>query len=96
VCLALQVSLPRHKSRHVGTGTGKGVASIRQARDIDVTSAISDARVGKSVIRFKTDGSNDVLVVIDGGNNDYPDPARRGREGSKAVLNAFEIKQIKR
>ena len=41
-------------------------------------------------------GSNDVLVVIDGGNNDYPDPARPGREGSKAVLNAFEIKQLAR
>jgi len=88
--------LPGYRGWDIGTGTGKGVASIRQARDIDVTSAISDARIGKSVIRFKTDGSNDVLVVIDGGNNDYPDPARPGREGSKAILNAFEINQIKR
>ena len=30
---------------------------------------LGDAGLGKSVIRFKTDGSNDVLVVIDGGNN---------------------------
>jgi hypothetical protein len=88
--------LPGYRGWDIGTGTGKGVASIREARDIDVTSVTSDDKVGKSVIRFKTDGSNDVLVVIDGGNNDYPDPARRGREGSKAVLNAFEIKQINR
>jgi len=85
--------LPGSRGWDIGTGTGKGVTSIRQARDIDVTSTTSDAGVGKSVIRFKTDGSNDVLVVIDGGNNDCPDPARPGREGSKAVLNAFEIKQ---
>lgn len=77
----------------IGLGTGKGVRSIRQDRDIDVTSATEDANVGRSVVRFMTDGSNDVLVVIDGGDNEYPDPARRGREGSKAVLNAFEINQ---
>ena len=39
--------------------------------------------------------SNDVLVIIAGGDNQYPDPARNRREGHKAVLNAFEIKQIK-
>ena len=88
--------LPGYRGWDIGTGAGKGVASIQEARDIDVTSVTSDAKVGKSVIRFKTDGSNDVLVVIDGGDNDYPDPARRGREGSKAILNAFEIKQIRR
>ena len=49
------------------------------------------AEVGRSVIRFRTDGTNDVLVIIDGGDNEYPDPARPGREGSKAVLNAFEL-----
>ena len=86
--------LPGYRGWDIGTGTGKGVMSIREAGNIDVTSVTSDAKVAKSLIRFKTDGSNDVLVVIDGGNNDYPDPARRGREGSKAVLNAFEIIQI--
>jgi acetyl esterase/lipase len=88
--------LPGYRGWDIGTGTGKGVTSIQEDRDIDVTSVTADAKVGRSVIRFKTDGSNDVLVIIDGGNNDYPDPARRGREGSKAVLNALEIKQIKR
>ncbi len=87
--------LSGYRGWDIGTGTGTGVISIREARDIDVTSTTSDAEVGTSVIRFKTDGSNDVLVIIDGGNNDYPDPARPGREGSKAVLNAFEIKQIR-
>jgi hypothetical protein len=85
--------LPGYRGWDIGTGTGKGVTSILEASDIDVTSTTSDTNVGKSVIRFKTDGSNDVLVIIDGGNNQYPDPARRGREGSKAVLNAFEIKR---
>ncbi|MBC8218104.1 MAG: exo-alpha-sialidase, partial [Planctomycetes bacterium] len=88
--------LPGYRGWDIGTGTGKGVVSIREAHDIDVTGVTSDAKVAKSLILFKTDGSNDVLVVIDGGNNDYPDPARPGREGSKAVLNAFEIKQTKR
>jgi hypothetical protein len=55
--------LPGYNGWDIGTGTGKGVASIREARDIDVTSAISDARVGKSVIRFKTDGSNDASTT---------------------------------
>ena len=77
----------------MGFGTGKGVTSIADARDVDVSSVVADTTLGKSVIRFKTDGTNDVLVIIDGGNNDYPDPARKGREGSKAVLNAFEIEQ---
>ena len=79
----------------MGTGTGKGVTPITDARNVDVTSVTTDKKVGKSVIRFRTDGTNDVLVIIDGGTNEYPDPARKGREGSKAVLNAFQIQQIK-
>lgn len=78
----------------MGTGTGKGVTPIRHARNVDVTSVTSDKKVGKSVIRFRIDGTNDVLVIIDGGNDDYPDPARKRRQGSKAVLNAFRIEQI--
>jgi hypothetical protein len=79
----------------MGLGTGKGVKSLREAKNIDVTSVTSDAKVGKSHILFQTDGSNDVLVIIDGGDDEYPDPAREGREGHKAILNGFEIKQIK-
>ncbi len=79
----------------MGLGTGKGVKSLMESKDVKVTSVTSDAGVGKSLIRFRTDGSNDVLIVFDGGSDIYPDPARRGREGHKAVLNAFKIKQIK-
>jgi len=77
----------------IGRGTGKGVTSLREARNINVTSVTSDDKVSTSVIRFQTDGTNDVLVIIVGGDNTYPDPARRGREGSKAVLNAFRLEQ---
>jgi len=92
------VPLPReplagYRGWALGTGTGTGVTPIAEARNVDVTSVTADKKVATSVIRFRTDGSNDVLVVIDGGNNDYPDPARRRREGSKAVLNAFRIEQ---
>ncbi|MHC4259697.1 MAG: hypothetical protein ACYSTF_04705 [Planctomycetota bacterium] len=73
------------------SGTGTGVTSLVEAYNIDVTSVLTDADVATSTIEFETDGS-DVLVVYDGGNNDYPDPARPGREGSKGILNAFELK----
>ena len=79
----------------MGTGTGKGVTLLKDATNVDVTSVTSDDQVGTSVIQFSTDGSNDVLVIIDGGDNRYPDPARPGREGSKGILNAFRLKQIK-
>jgi len=63
---------------------------MTEAYNIDVTSTTSDSEVATSVIVFETDGS-DVLVVYDGGDNAYPDPARPGREGHKAILNAFEL-----
>ena len=87
--------LPGYRGWTMGKGTGKGVTPIADARNVDVSSVTSDKKVARSAIRFKTDGTNDVLVIIDGGNDDYPDPARKGREGSKAVLNAFQIEQIK-
>ena len=86
--------LPGYGHWDIGRGTGKGVTSIREARNVDVTSVTSDGKVATSVISFRTDGSNDVLVIIDGGDNSYPDPARPGREGSKAVLNAFRLEQL--
>ncbi|MHC4214698.1 MAG: hypothetical protein ACYSWP_15150 [Planctomycetota bacterium] len=75
------------------TGTGTGVTSHVEAYNIDVTSVLNDADVATSTIEFETDGS-DVLVVYDGGDNTYPDPARPEREGSKGILNAFEIIKI--
>jgi hypothetical protein len=72
------------------SGTGTGVTSLVAAYNIDVTSVLTDADVATSTIEFETDGS-DVLVVYEGGDNTYPDPARPNREGHKGVLNAFEI-----
>ena len=87
--------LPGYRGWAMGTGTGRGVTLLKEAVNIDVTSVTSDDKVGSSVIQFKTDGSNDVLVIIDGGDNRYPDPARPGREGSKGILNAFRLRQLK-
>jgi len=58
--------LPGYRGWDIGTGTGKGLVPIREARNIDVTSVTSDAKVAKSLIRFKTDGSNDVLAIAAG------------------------------
>ena len=49
----------------MGLGTGKGVTSLKEAKGVKVSSVTSDAKVSRSVIRFRTDGSNDVLVVIE-------------------------------
>jgi len=72
------------------SGTGEGVESLVEAYNIKVTSVLTDADVATSTIEFRTNG-NDVEVVYDGGDNSYPDPARPGREGSKGILNAFEL-----
>jgi hypothetical protein len=69
-------------------GTGMGVTPLQDACDVDVSCVTSDDDVSTSTIRFFTDGS-DILVIYDGGDNTYPDPARSGREGSKGILNAF-------
>jgi len=86
--------LPGYRNWSMGLGAGKGITSIKEARSIKVTSETSDDKVATSLIRFKTDGANDVLVIIEGGDDKYPDPARKRREGHKAILNAFEIHQI--
>lgn len=87
--------LPGYRNWSMGLGTSKGVTSLKETKSVKVSSVTSDEKVSTSVIQFQTDGSNDVLVIIDGGDDKYPDPARKGREGHKAILNAFEIKQMK-
>ena len=87
--------LPGYRNWSMGLGTGKGVKAIKEAKNIKVTSTKVDAEVARSVIKFKTDATNDVLVIIEGGDDKYPDPARKGREGHKAVFNAFEITRIR-
>ena len=90
---AMPATPPPRKNWSLGTGTGKGVKLIKDAKNIDVTSELSDDKVATSSIQFETDGTNAVLVIIDGGTNAYPDPARKGREGHKGILNAFIIEQ---
>ena len=84
---------PGYDKWDLGFGDGTGVESLQEAYSIKVTSVLSDNDVATSTISFRTNGS-DVLVIYDGGDNSYPDPARPGREGSKAILNAFEIRAI--
>ena len=87
-------ALPGYSKWNFTPGTGIGVTPIQDAYDVDVTTVTSDDEVSTSVIKFHTDG-NDVLVIYDGGDNTYPDPARPGREGSKGILNAFELILVK-
>ena len=89
-------SLPVPGSMECGpswAGTGEGVQGLAEAYNIKVTSVLTDADVATSTIEFLTNGS-DVLVVYDAGDNSYADPARPGREGSKAILNAFELVSV--
>ena len=72
---------------------GDGVQALTDATNIKVTSVLSDNEVKKSTITFRTNG-DDVQILYDGGDDSYPDPARSGREGSKAILNAFQLSAI--
>jgi hypothetical protein len=74
-------------------GTGKGVKSLQKAKDIKVSSVLSDDEVTTSMIRFETDGS-DVLIIYEAPDNSYPDRARKGREGARGIFNAFELKLV--
>jgi len=82
--------LPGYQKWQFPPGSGTGVDVLQEDFNIKVTSVLTDADVATSTIRFRTNG-DDVLVLMDCGDNSYPDPARPGREGSKSILNAFEI-----
>jgi hypothetical protein len=85
--------LPGYGSWALPKGTGKGVVALQNARDIKVSSVLSDDEVTKSYIRFSTDGS-DVLIIYEAPDNTYPDRARSGREGARGIWNAFELKLV--
>jgi hypothetical protein len=74
-------------------GTGKGVVSLLEAKNVKVTSVLKDEEVATSLIKFSTDGS-DVLIIYEAPDNTYPDRARSGREGSRGIWNAFELKLV--
>jgi hypothetical protein len=73
-------------------GDGKGVTSIQAAYNVAPQHVYKDSELVPSVIKFATDGS-DVLVIYEADRSEplYPDCARKGREGARAILNAFEI-----
>ena len=75
-------------------GTGKGVKSIQNAYNVAPQHVYKDSELVPSVIKFETDGS-DVLVIYQADRTEplYPDCARKGREGARGILNAFEIIQ---
>jgi hypothetical protein len=75
-------------------GTGKGVESIQNAYNVAPQHVYKDSELVPSVIKFSTDGS-DVLVIYQADRTEplYPDCARKGREGARGILNAFELIQ---
>jgi len=76
-------------------GTGKGVKSIQNAYNVAPQHVYKDSELVPSVIKFSTDGS-DVLVIYQADRSEplYPDCARKGREGARGILNAFELIEI--
>jgi hypothetical protein len=78
-------------------GDGKGVEPILNAYNVAPQHVLKDSELVPSVIKFKTDGS-DVLVIYEADRSEplYPDCARKGREGARGILNAFEIIAIEK
>ncbi len=78
-------------------GTGKGVEPILNAYNVAPQHVYKDSELVPSVIKFATDGS-DVLVIYEADRSEplYPDCARKGREGARGILNAFEIIAIEK
>ncbi len=73
-------------------GTGGGVKAIRNAYDVAPQHVYRDEELVPSTIEFETDGS-EVLVIYQADRSKplYPDCARKGREGARGILNAFEL-----
>jgi hypothetical protein len=73
-------------------GTGKGVTAIENAYNVAPQHVLSDEELVPSKIKFSTDGS-EVLIIYQADRSLplYPDCARKGREGARGILNAFEI-----
>jgi hypothetical protein len=73
-------------------GTGKGVTAIKNAYNVAPQHIYFDEELVPSLIKFSTDGS-DVLIIYEADRTEplYPDCARKGREGARGILNAFEL-----
>jgi len=76
-------------------GTGKGVTAIKNAYNVAPQHVYYDEELVPSVLEFATDGS-EVLIIYQADRSVplYPDCARKGREGARGILNAFELIQV--
>jgi hypothetical protein len=81
---------PGYNGYGLPLGTGTGVTQIENAYNVWPTHYFSDDDLVPSLIKFETDG-NEVLVIYEADNTYWPDCARSGREGSRAILNAFRL-----
>jgi hypothetical protein len=73
-------------------GTGN-VKQTLEAKDVVIQQVKTDAKLKPSIIEFTTDGSP--LVVVYTGGCCKSDDLRRHRKGGYAVLNAFELIQLR-
>ncbi|MHC4184982.1 MAG: hypothetical protein ACYSR4_03500 [Planctomycetota bacterium] len=81
---------PGYNGYSLPLGTGTGVTQIENAYNVWPTHYYSDEDLVPSLIKFQTDGS-EVLIIYEADNTLWPDCARPGREGSRAILNAFRL-----
>ncbi|MHC4616573.1 MAG: Calx-beta domain-containing protein, partial [Planctomycetota bacterium] len=81
---------PQYNGWALPLGTGTGVTQIENAYNVWPTHYFLDSELVPSLIKFETDGSM-VLVIYEADNTLWPDCARPGREGSRGILNAFEL-----
>ncbi|MHC4645796.1 MAG: Calx-beta domain-containing protein [Planctomycetota bacterium] len=81
---------PEYNGYSLPLGSGTGVTQIENAYDVWPTHLLSDDDLVPSLIKFETDGS-EVLVIYEADNTLWPDCARPGREGTRGILNAFEL-----
>ncbi|MHC4475386.1 MAG: hypothetical protein ACYTEL_07065, partial [Planctomycetota bacterium] len=81
---------PEYNGYSLPLGSGTGVTQIENDYDVWPTHYYLDSQLVPSLIKFETDGS-EVLVIYEADNTLWPDCARPGREGTRAILNAFEL-----
>jgi len=84
-----------HYRWNLPPGTGKGIIAIKNAYNVAPQHVYLDEELVPSVIKFATDGS-EVLIIYQADRSRplYPDCARKGREGARGILNAFELIQV--
>ena len=79
--------------QNVDLGCGSGFELQQAAYDVPIQQVTSDDELIPSVVKFKTDGSP-VLIVYENGCC-VVDTVRPGREGGRAILNAFRLDLVR-